>query len=200
MAEAIVRDRPATRQIYTVADFEWLARLPQYADRRFEIIEGEIVSMDASGEMHGSFAVEIVYHIRHFMRNNELGRATVETGHFASYDDTTLLVPDVAFRRLDVSAELPNPGFVRQMPDLAVEIKSPNDSFRQMRRKAGLYLDRGTSIVWLVYPERREVEVCTLDADGEIAYETVGADGELSGGDALPGFTLDLSRVFTQGG
>ena len=69
-----------------------------------------------------------------------------------------------------------------------------------MRRKAGLYLDRGTSIVWLMYPERREVEVCTLDEDGEIAYETVGADGELSGGDALPGFTLDLSRVFTQGG
>ena len=91
------------------------------------------------------------------------------------------------------------------MPDLAVETAAqiPQRHIRlHAGRKAGLYLDRGTSIVWLVrrkagYPERREVEVCTLDADGEIAYETVGADGELSGGDALPGFTLDLSRLFS---
>ena len=200
MAEAIVRDRPATRQIYTVADFEWLARLPQYADRRFELHEGEIVKMDPSGEIHGSIALTIGTYLRLYLMKHPLGRATVEAGHYAQSDDSTLLGPDVAFRRLDVSTEPPVPGFVSQMPDLAVEVKSPNDSYRQMRRKAGLYLDRGTSIVWLVYPERREVEVCALDAHGEIAYETVGADGELSGGDALPGFTLDLSRVFAQGG
>ena len=50
MAEAIVRDRPATRQIYTVADFEWLARLPrrfdtQTADALNGLHEGELIEM-----------------------------------------------------------------------------------------------------------------------------------------------------------
>ena len=200
MAEAIVRDRPATRQIYTVADFEWLARLPQYADRRFEIIEGEIVRMIPVGEWHGFGSNRIGRLLDEYVERTKAGIVTTETGYYDSQDEETMLAPDVAFRRTAQPANPDADSFVPTMPDLAVEVKSTGDSYSQMRRKAGLYLDRGTSIVWLVYPERREVEVCTLDEDGEIAYETVGADGELSGGDALPGFTLDLSRVFTQGG
>ena len=196
MADVLVRERPAERRKYTVADFDRLAQLPHYADRRFEMHEGEIVKMDASGEVHGAFAFQISLHIGLYLWDQPLGIGTVETGHYSKKDDTTLLVPDVAFRRLDVGTEAPTPGFVPQMPHLVVEVKSPHDTYTHMRRKAQLYLERGTEIVWLVYPERRQVEVCALDADGEITSEIVSADGELSGGDVLPGFTLPLSRIF----
>ena len=197
MADVLVRERPVKRRKYTVADFDWLAQLPQYQDARFEIIEGELVKMDASGEVHGSFAFEIAARIWLHLQSTPLGIGTVETGHYSIDDDTTLLVPDVAFRRSDVKAEPPRAGFVPKMPDLVVEIKSPYDAYTHMRRKAQLYLERGTEIVWLIYPDSKEAEVCALDAAGDMTREIIGADGELTGGDVLPGFTLPLSRLFS---
>ena len=197
MAEMIVQERPGERRKYTVADIDWLARLPEYADCRFELIEGEIVEMAPVGEWHGSLASLINRLLGNYADEHGMGRVTIETGYYDLGDDETVLAPDVAFRRLDTKANPPSSSFVTQMPDLAVEIKSPNDTYAHMRRKAELYLRRGTEIVWLVYPERRGVEVCTLDETGAIAREFIDEHSSLNGGDALPGFTLDLSRLFS---
>ena len=78
------------------------------------------------------------------------------------------------------------------MPDLAVEIKSPSDSGRQMREKAEYYLANGARLVWLVYPQKRLIEAYSLDADVEILLE----DDTLTGGDVLPGFASAVAEVF----
>ena len=197
MAEMIAPERLGKRRKYTVADIDWLARLPEYADGSFEIIEGEIVKMAPVGEWHGFGAIRIGRLLDEYVEATGAGRVTNETGYYDLGDDETVLAPDVAFRRLDAKANPPSSSFVTQMPDLAVEIKSPNDTYAHMRRKAELYLRRGTQIVWLVYPERRGVDVCTLDEAGAIAREFIDENGSLNGGDALPGFTLELSRLFT---
>ena len=197
MADVMVRQRPVKRRRYTVADFDWLAQLPQYQDARFEIIEGEIVDMPPVGEWHGFGSNRIGRLLDEFVEATGAGIVTTETGYYDKQDEATLLGPDVAFRRTDKQPDPDSDGFVPRMPDLAVEVKSPNDSTLQLRRKARLFLERGTAIVWLVYPERRQVEVCALDAVGDMTREVIGADGELSGGDVLPGFTLPLSRLFS---
>lgn len=195
----MIMDGPAQinqRRRFTVADLWRMAQLPEYADRHFELIEGELREMAPVGEIHGSLASAILVPLASFAVEHELGRVTVETGYYALDDDETLLAPDIAFRRLDTEANPPVRGWVEQMPDLAVEIKSPRDTFAHMRRKAELYLRRGTQIVWLVYPERRGVEVCALDEAGAIVLDFIDETGSLSGGDALPGFVLELSRLF----
>ena len=197
MADAMVRERPAERRKYTVADLEWLETLPEFADRRFELHEGELKETPPVDEWHGYLQHEISRHLGNFVEAYEQGRVLVEAGHRTPTDDDTLLAPDVSFRRLDAKGEPPSRRYVSRMPDIAVEVKSPNDTYAHMRRKAMLYLKRGTEIVWLVYPERRQVEVCALDAVGEFTSEIVSADGELSGADVLPGFTLPLSRLFS---
>ncbi len=83
-------------------------------------------------------------------------------------------------------------GAVPRFPDLAVEVKSPGDSYRQMREKAAYYLANGTKLVWLVYPEKRLVEV--YRADGDIQILT--GDDTLDGGDVLPGFSMTVSDIF----
>ncbi len=50
-------------------------------------------------------------------------------------------------------------GAVPSMPHLAVEIKSPDDTYLSMRDKADYDVQHGCSIVWLVYPGKRIVEV-----------------------------------------
>ena len=185
------------RRRHTVADLWRMAQLPEYANRHFELIEGAIVKMAPVGEWHGFGTTRIARLLDEYAEATNAGIVTTETGYYHGDDDETLLAPDIAFRRLDTKTNPPVRGWVAQMPDLAVEIKSPNDSYVGMRHKAELYLQRGTQIVWLVYPERRGVEVCTLDEAGALQTDFVAEDGSLSGGDALPGFVLELSRLFS---
>ena len=78
------------------------------------------------------------------------------------------------------------------MPDLAVEIKSPDDSVRQLREKAAYYLANGARLVWLIYPQQRMIEVYDPDADVEILVE-----GDLlTGKEVLPDFNLPVAEVF----
>ena len=197
---ATTMDGPAQinqRRRFTVADLWRIAQLPEYADCRFELIEGELKEMAPVGEIHGSLAIHLIFHLNAYVDRHGVGRLTVETGYYALGDDETLLAPDIAFRQLDTSTNPPVRGWVERMPDLAVEIKSSREPFAHMRRKAELYLRRGTQVVWLVYPERRGVDVCTLDEAGAIVLDFIDETGSLSGGDTLPGFVLELRRLFT---
>ena len=197
MAEMIAGERFTERRRLTVADLWRMAQLPEYADRHFELIEGEIVKMAPVGEWHGFGTTRIARLLDEYVEATSAGIVTTETGYFHGDDDETLLAPDVAFRRTVLPADPDSNRFVPVMPSLVAEIKSPRDTYAYMRRKAELYLRRGTQIVWLVYPERRGVEVCTLDDAGALQTEFVAEDGSLSGGDALPGFVLELSRLFS---
>jgi Uma2 family endonuclease len=47
------------------------------------------------------------------------------------------------------------------VPDLAVEILSPDDSFEDMMEKVDEYLSQGVKLVWVVITRTREVLVCT---------------------------------------
>jgi len=78
------------------------------------------------------------------------------------------------------------------MPDLAVEIKSPDDTYTELRLKAAYYLANGSETVWLGYPEKRMVEVSRKGSDVEILLESDTIDG----GDLLPGFSLPVRDIF----
>ncbi|MEZ4679120.1 MAG: Uma2 family endonuclease [Caldilineaceae bacterium] len=56
-------------------------------------------------------------------------------------------------------------GSVPHLPDLAVEIKSPDDSVRKLRESGILSGRTGLVMVWLIYPEQGMVEVYTPDGD-----------------------------------
>ena len=191
-------ERPRERRKYCLADLPWLLQLPEYADGRFELIEGEVVAMVPTGLSHGRQSNRIGRFLDEYAERTGLGIVTADTGYFAADDDETLLGPDVALIRMERLDDPDSQQFVPAMPDLAVEVKSPNDSYAATRRKADLYLRRGSRLVWLVYPDRLSVEVCRLDDAGKLQIDSVPADGALSGEDVLPGFTLDLSRVFSQ--
>ena len=85
------------------------------------------------------------------------------------------------------------------MPDLAVEVKSPSNSYPELRRKARIYLSNGTSLVWIIDPMKRSAEVWRVDEDGGFESETVTIQGVLRGEGVLPGFELPLRTLFPAG-
>ena len=177
-------------KLYTVADFEAFLAQPENQDRLFELINGEIVEKMPT-ETHGMIQAELARVLGNFVKAGKLGRVVTETRHHAQGDDHSDLLPDVAFTSRERLLPPVDEGAVQQMPDLAIEIQSPNDSLRKMRAKADYYLAHGSRMVLLVIPKKHLVEVCTSD-DIQILTE---AD-TLDGGDVLPGFTLPVRDIF----
>ncbi len=82
------------------------------------------------------------------------------------------------------------------MPDLAVEIASFCNPRDWIAEKLPKYLQHDAQLVWIVMPDAQSVEVCRLGANDEIQSEIIGMDGSLSGENVLPGFSLELAKLF----
>ena len=175
-------------QLYTVDEFEDLLKLPENAGRLLELIDGEIVEKMPTEE-HGSIALNIGAELRAYLRTIRKGIAGTEVRYQTGKDERNSRLPDISISI--ANRPLVKDGAVIGMPDLAVEIKSPDDSLKEMREKAEYYLANGTQIVWLVYPHQRCVEVYTLDT-----IELLCADDVLTGGDLLPDFSLSVAEIF----
>ncbi len=182
--------------LYDIDDLWQIACDPDN-DKRYELIEGELVEMPTPGEEHGYLTVLLAKFLVDYVIEHQLGRVTADSGFHAKDDRYTLLGPDIAFRRLDPVAEPASRKWVPVMPDLAVEIKSPSNTMPDLRRKAALYLERGTQLVWILIPAEKSVEVCRLDTSGKLQSESIDAGGALSGEQVLPGFSLELSALFS---
>jgi Uma2 family endonuclease len=171
------------------ADYQKFISQPENAGKIYELIDGELVEKMGSFEP-ARIAINIAYYIRGFLFQHEIGYVTGADGGYIFSDDN-VLIPDVAYiskERLPAQPEreVPIP------PDLAIEIKSPTDRKRDMRKKAEKYLAHGTKMVWLVFPDEQQVEVYMQDED----VKTFGIDDTLDGRDVLPGFTLVVRDMF----
>lgn len=102
------------------------------------------------------------------------------------------LVPDVAFISDDRLAPLTEeerekPPFA---PDIAVEVRSPEDRARNIQRKTELYLRHGAKLVMNVDPFRRTVRVS--DSDGDVTLRP----GETIRHAAFPDLRIPVSEIF----
>ncbi len=183
-------------KLYTVDDVRRLAQQPENQLKNFYLIDGELYWDMAPGYTHGRLAGHIFRYLLNYAEAHDLGDGSVESGYYPAGDRHTLLGPDVAFIRKQNAPPTDHRQFVSRMPDLAVEIQSPSNTLAELRRKAGVYLANETELVWLVLPERAAVEVWRLGPDGQPASEMIDKDGSLSGEPVLPGFTLELQRLF----
>jgi Uma2 family endonuclease len=179
----------AQQRPISAADFEQFLLDPENREKHFQLINGEIVEKVVT-QQHGIIAVNIASAIKAYLRDHKIGRVAVEVRHRAPDDSANELLPDVSFTR-DLDKPVTDVGPVPYMPDLAVEIKSPDDTYKGMREKARYYLVKGTQAVWLIFPEKRLVEVYTTD-DEQILNE----DDTLTGADVLPDFMLSVKQIF----
>ena len=184
------------QQLYSIDDVWDLAHRPENDTVRFELLNGELFRRPPLNLECGQLPVRIVRYLHPFVEEWDLGVCTIASGYHPPDDRYTVLAPNVAFTcKTRLSRPLPEK-YVPLMPDLAVEIMSPNDRLRQIRRKAALYLQQGTQLVWIVLPAEEGVDVCRAVAGEGINIEFVGRDGTLKGEAVLPGFELPLKNLF----
>lgn len=181
------------KKALSYADYQQFCEMPENRDRLFEFIDGEIIEKMPSFEP-SELATEIIYYFKHYLKQNPIGRLTGPDGSYimSDDDDSDVFIPDVGYisnERLGKTpdCEVPVP------PDLAVQIKSPTDRLRAIRRKAEKYLSYGTRMVWVIFPETKTIEVYDIESED---VQILGIGDILSGGNVLPGFTLAVKDIF----
>lgn len=178
-----------TKSLLTADELE---QMPDDDSVQLELDEGELITMPPAGADHGYFEIELASELRNFVKRHKLGRVySGDTGFRLS--DRTVRSPDVAFVREERVAELhPAEGFARGAPDLAVEIYSPSESFRQIARKVKQYLAAGCQVVLVVNRKVQQIDVFKADRSETTLY----AQDLLEIPELLPGFSVRVGELF----
>lgn len=162
---------------------------------RGELVRGVLHETMAAGHRHGKIAAKLVIALGNFVEPRKLGTlVTSDSGVWLERDPDTVREPDVAYtsaEKIPLDAEID--GYAEVVPDLVVEIASPSDTRRWARGRAQMWLGHGAPLVWMVHPDTRTVDVYRPDA----ATLTLQEDDSLDGHEVLPGFTCQVSTIFS---
>jgi len=193
---AVVRTTYEYARPLTVEEFE---RLPE-GEGKQELVDGRVVELAPVGDVHGLVTVEVLAALRAYVRRRRRRRGgrLVAAGHVRTETGYQLRpgpagtrgtrAPDVSYYR----ARPQTRGIVRGVPDLAVEVLSPDEGPAEVQDKVGEYLAAGVTLVWVLDTAR---EATTVHRPGQPA-RVLGPAEVLTGEEVLPGFRLPLAELW----
>ena len=82
--------------------------------------------------------------------------------------------------------------FIPLCPDFVIELVSPSDSLKKSQEKMQEYMENGCSLGWLINRKKRQVEIYRPGQDVEVLQSPL----TLSGENVLPGFVLNLQKIW----
>lgn len=176
-------------ELLTAEDLEQMGS----SGHQFELARGRLVPVNPPNHEHGRIALDVGAELRQFVRAHSLGYVVVESGYTLARQPDTVRGPDVSFVRKGRPDYPPTHGFAAGAPELAVEVRSPDDAIADLLTKATEYLDAGAELVWVIDPADATVRVLRPRADVVILRR---ADA-LDGGTTVPGFRLPLDELFS---
>jgi Uma2 family endonuclease len=162
---------------------------------RFELVKGELRRMTPAGFEHGAIALAVGSLLRQHVLSNGLGKTcAAETGFLVSRDPDTVRAPDAAFvsneRLSEISSDYKR--YLPIVPDLVVEVISPNDTSKEVEEKAQFWIQAGSKMVLVIEPSTRTLRV--IDDSSKI---TVLRDSDtFNAGDVVPGWQFEVAELF----
>jgi Uma2 family endonuclease len=161
----------------------------------YEIVNGQRVDLPSMSAYATWLASRLHIRLGLYAEDKGLGVSVTEMLFVLDAEHNLRRRPDVAFvstARWPLDRALPETGDWDVVPDLAVEVISPNDVFKDVLAKVREYFHYGVQVVWVIAPEERQVYV--YDAPTQVCILT-GQD-ELTGGEVVSGFHLPLVHLF----
>lgn len=158
-----------------------------------ELVKGVIVTMAQPGFQHGEVQVNSSFLLKTYARAFNAGRVVTETGVITQENPDTVRGPDVSFYSMDKIPKDQQPkGYLLIPPDLILEILSPGNRSKEIRRKIEEYFARGVRMVWVIDPEERTVMVYRSVDEARLLHESATLTAE----DLLPGFSCKVAEFF----
>lgn len=180
-------------KLYTADDWWELSHQPENAHKQLELINGEMIDVPAPSPIHAYIADEIFAALRQHVKQHHLGYAFSDSVSY-TLSNHDVLIPDASYVSKSRQPTLPDRFTIA--PDLAVEVVSPSNRPRELLDKVETYLQHGTQVVWVVYPDERVVDVYKLSDDGTLNLRKIDHDAILDGNSVLPDFSLNIQDIF----
>ncbi len=162
----------------------------------YEVVRGQRVEKSMS-TLASLIAATLHVHLGSFLLKQPYGRAWPETLFIIDEEADLRRRPDVAFvskERWPLDKPIPKEGDWHVVPDLAVEVVSPNDRFQDVIAKMQEYFSYQVKQVWLVLPVQKQVYV--YDSPTRVRILSLG--DELDASPVVPGFRIPLADWLQQ--
>jgi Uma2 family endonuclease len=184
---------------YTYADY-----LKMVFDERFEIIKGKLFKMSpAPTRKHQGVSVFLSVRLYQFINDNKQGKSNcqVYTAPFdvrlaarnaKNEDITTVVQPDICV--VCNPDKLDDAGCIGA-PDLVVEILSKSNNRKELANKFEVYEENGVLEYWIIHPEEKTITIYIL-TNGKFIAGRMLTEGDIATSNVLPGFELDISKMF----
>jgi Uma2 family endonuclease len=159
-----------------------------------ELVRGRIVPMPQPNRRHGQICNKVGRIFGNFAEEQDLGHVlSNDAGVITERNPDTVRGPDIAFYSYSRLPKGPLPAnYGPEVPELVVEVRSPNDRWAQVHKKAAEYLDAGVLAVLVLDAETQTAVVYFPEQMPRI----LGPDDELSLPEILPGFVIAVRRLF----
>ncbi len=192
--ETLSLELPRTLKLYvTPEQFEVLA-LSNRKLRMERTSLGELIVNPPTGWETGERNRSIIGQLDRWYEEYQQGKAfDCNTGFFLPNGANRS--PDacwVSQERWDALTDEQKGTFANICPDFTVELRSSSDTLKSLQEKMQEYMDNGAKLGWLIDPKNRTVEVYRVGVEVEVLSNPT----ELSGEEVLPGFVLNLPRVW----
>jgi Uma2 family endonuclease len=162
--------------------------------RPTELVRGKVVTMNMPFPRHGEICGNTVYIVKSYLDKNDVGRVVSnDSGVITERDPDTVRGADVGFysyKRVP-KGRLPQ-GYLSVAPEVAFEVRSPGDRWRDILAKVAEYLAAGVLRVCVLDQQTETITVYSPD-EPEVKLTR---DQELVLPDILPGFAARVERFF----
>jgi Uma2 family endonuclease len=169
--------------------------LPVQDEPLYEMVNGQRVDLQPMSAYTMWLASRLQGRLWPHVEENLLGTSVIEMLFILDAEHDLRRRPDVAFvsaERWPLDRALPRTGDWAVAPNLAVEVISPNDVFKDVLAKLREYFRYGVQLVWVIAPEAQQIYV--YDSPTQVRILTV--RDELTGGEVLLGFRMPLASFF----
>ncbi len=167
------------------ANLSHILTVEQYLNTTYrpdvDYVDGEIEERNLGEFDHGDLQAALAVLLRNRQQEWFIRAVGPVRIHVAP---TRFRVPDVCV----TSALLPREQIVRTPPLLCIEILSPRDTLKAMRKRVQAFLDMGVPTVWILDPETRTAHTVTAASMTEQTTGTLRAEGTL--------IELSISEIF----
>ena len=158
-----VVDKSEARQKLTLEEF---LCLPEF-DESFELVDGEVVIKMSPKFFHSRLTSVFWSELSSW--SSGIGQVAIEWSVVLKRRGQDWVpVPDLLYVSYDrLAADWREDSPCPVLPELAIEIVSPEQTFNQIVQKATDYLSAGLDRVWVVYPPMRSITVFYPDRPPE---------------------------------
>lgn len=158
---------------------------------KYEWNDGELIRTAKMGKRH-------LYLIRRLNRLFAQTEAYRQGGILICEQDVMLTGvqmrrPDLAYfsgEQIDQSLTTDD----EPIPPFVIEVISPTDESEKVESKRGEYFRAGVQVVWHIFPEIREVHVCTSPKLIQVCSD----EDVCSAAPVLPDFSLTVNQLFAE--